>query len=138
MQANSRLVHTELLSTEKITHFAIGIVKHENTQVLTGNLHTGTGKFSYLASWGKQSLSSDNLGMAVIFPVSQYQQTLDIDHSHAVLMNTTDNKLDYYFLAAWEGEHDKGIASAAAFEDYLKEQITTLSDKPLITVSIKP
>ena len=68
MVGGSRAVHVTLRQSEELPNLAIGLVKHPGTELLQGPSElTGTA-FTYVGSFGKQSLNDDLLGMAVLFP----------------------------------------------------------------------
>lgn len=130
MHGGSRLVNTHIEMDKPLSNLAIGIVKHAGTEFLQGKTG-GNSEYSYIGSWGRQSESGDHLGMAVIFKTNQFQQTVDGGHSYVALMHPKDmagkSTLEYYFVAAWEGEHGNGIGSKNAFVAYLQDEINKLS-----------
>ena len=130
MTAGSRLVNVKLEANEPIPNFAIGLVKHENTELLQGN-HNITGKaWTYTASYGKQSLNGDNLGMALLFKREELNtQTEDSVNYVSVMKPAAGKKLEYYFLAAWESEPD-GITNKQDFVNYLEQETERLTIRP--------
>ena len=91
-------------------------------------------QWNYLATWGKQSLAEDNLGMAVAFRQGDLQQFTEDEYSHVIVLTPENKKLDYYFLAAWEQESD-AIKNLAEFKAYLNDFITRLNNPPDIQIS---
>ncbi|MBN1763955.1 MAG: DUF4861 family protein, partial [Sedimentisphaerales bacterium] len=68
MHAGSRLPHVELKLSKRLPMLCTGIVKLKGANYYQGDLESITGEaYSYMATWGQQSLAGDNLGMAVIF-----------------------------------------------------------------------
>lgn len=134
MDAGSRLVHTLVQPSEKISKFAIGVVKHEGTEFLQGPTDIPGDSWTYIASWGKQSLNNDMLGMAVIFKRREFSKLLDDPKSWAVEMHGDSGKLDYYFLAAWENEHGNAIKTKEAFVKYLEEETEKLTLAPRVAL----
>ena len=127
MQAGSRLVHTRVALSDTLSNLAIGIVKHEGTRFLEGNIDISGNAYTYIASWGQQSLNGDNLGMAVLFKRKILQKVVDDGTSYVAVVTPDSTGLDYYFLAAWAGEHSRGIDSQEAFEAYLKTETEKLT-----------
>ncbi|WP_111642919.1 glycoside hydrolase family 88 protein [Marinimicrobium alkaliphilum] len=142
MNAGSRLVHTRLTLSEQLPNIAIGMVKHPGTELLQGNLDSTGYAWTYTASWGQQSLSDDDsmLGMAVIYRRSHRTSQVEDDNSYVSVMRTTSEtpeigEVEYYFLAAWDGEHGDAITTKDEFVAYLDEQIDRLTITPRIRLN---
>lgn len=146
MQAGSRLLHNQLLlqapsQGEPLDNLAIGLVKHPDTELIEGSLEISGHQYSYLATFGKQSLNNDLLGMALFYKKSALAKRSVDEHSHVAVMALTGlppaapgqinqaRRLDYYLLAAWQGEPG-GIQTLAEFKQYLQQQAEIL-DRPL-------
>lgn len=115
--AGSRLTKHHLQWEENLDSLCTGIVKLDNSELMSDT----SGEWGYLATWGRQSLNDDNLGMAVIFRSADVLALTADAFSHvAVLKPREGNSLTYYFLGAWEKEPE-GIQSKEAFEAYLAE-----------------
>ena len=127
MQAGSRLVHNTVTLTKPLPNLAIGVVKHPNTELITGNMDIPGDSYTYLASFGQQSLAGDNLGMAVIFRKRDFIKFADDPASYTAVMAARGDFLDYYFVAAWQGEHGNGIATKEAFIEFLEQEIAKLT-----------
>ena len=121
--AKSRLTNVTVSIDKQIDNFCTGLAKHENTEYLSSN----TEGWNYIALWGKQTLADDNLGIAVIYNKSYLLNTSDDDLSYFVILKPDDNKLTYYFCAAWEQEPD-GIKSKDEFINYLNNEIKKLNN----------
>lgn len=136
MLAGSRLVHTQVKlkpqgkahqrSPELLPAMAIGLVKHANAELLTGTLESSGHQYTYLATWGKQSLNNDDLGMAVLVKRGAVHQFTADSTSHVAVIKPSGNQFEYYFLAAWSGEPN-GITSKADFINYLQQQVQRLT-----------
>jgi unsaturated rhamnogalacturonyl hydrolase len=133
MTAGSRLVKVNINKTEKLPNMAIGLVKHPGTKLLEGNQEISGYAWTYVASWGKQSLSGadDHLGMAVIFRRDERTEQTEDDNSYVSVMRDRDGKLEYYFLAAWEHELD-GVKTEAEFKAYLDREVQRLTKEPRV------
>jgi hypothetical protein len=125
--AGSRLTRHELQITGSPENLCTGIVKHPEVSLLksSGNINNWT----YLATYGKQSLADDNLGMAVLYKTADLIEVREDSNSHVIVLKPTGGNLEYYFLAAWEKEPG-GIQTEAQFVQYLENVIAGL-DSPL-------
>jgi len=87
--------------------------------------------YTYVATWGQQSLAGDNLGLAVFVKKRDLKSIKFDGKSRIALIRAAEGKADYYFTAAWQGElGNKGINSIDAFKQYLQEQAQKLT-RPL-------
>jgi unsaturated rhamnogalacturonyl hydrolase len=131
MTAGSRLVRVNLETGEALPNLAIGIVKHPGSTLLSGDLNITGQAWTWIASWGRQSLSGENdqLGMAVLFKRDDLDAQLDDGLNYVAVTEPSNNRLEYYFLAAWEHEHD-GIKSEQAFVEYLNREAERLTMPP--------
>ncbi|WP_339075228.1 glycoside hydrolase family 88 protein [Teredinibacter turnerae] len=127
MQAGSELVHTQLAMSNASNDFVIGTVKHPNTELLLGDMNIPGDSFTYLASWGPQSLDGGQLGLAVLFRKRDFNKIVDDKKSYAAHMKTRGNQLDYYFVAVWDGETQEPIKSADQFDAFLKRETEKLT-----------
>jgi hypothetical protein len=125
IHAGSRLTRHRLYLSEQVDNICAGIVKHEMAEkILQDSLK---GKWTYLATYGRQSLAEDKLGMAVFYKSDNFVQLAEDDESFVVVLKPEDNGLEYYFAAAWEKEKD-GIKNINEFRDYLENTITLLNN----------
>lgn len=134
MNAGSRLVKTELTLSENLPNIAVGVVKHKETELILGNTDIPGDAYSYIASWGKQSLNGDHLGMAVFFRNKDLNKTTQDKSSYIAVLEPIRGDLDYYFAAAWEGEHGAGIKTKEAFIEYLEQEAEMLTQKTRVNL----
>lgn len=134
MNAGSRMVHTLVKPSSPLPNFAIGVVKHEGSEFIQGSFDLPGDTWTYIGSWGQQSLNNDMLGMAVLFRNGELNKVIDDANSWAVSLSAESNELDYYFTAAWQGEHNAGIASKDEFVAYLQEEAEKLTLKPRVVL----
>ncbi len=123
IEAGSRATKYSIGYKGNLKKLCTGIVKMEKTELIQG---TGKEGWNYLATWGKQSLAGDSLGLAVLFRVDQLSDITSDEFSHVVVLNPANNKLEYYFLGAWEQEPG-GIKSKKEFIAYLDILAESLS-----------
>ena len=129
MHGGSRLVHTRLRFDQALPKLAIGVVKHPDTELIVSSTEVTDMAYGYVASWGRQSLDGDSLGMAVLFRRGSldHQQTTNSDY--VAVVNPDGQDYDYHFLAAWAGEPG-GITTRDAFVAYLEQQAEELTLAP--------
>lgn len=130
IHSGTRLSRMDLISTSDIPNFATGLIKDDKSEVLRSDNSLA---YSYLATYGRQSLADDNLGIAIIYPTSQLTLQTEDGLSHVLVFDSGTKKLSYYFLAAWEQE-PKGIKDKDEFEEYLDKEIMKLSNPLKINI----
>ncbi len=122
IHAGSRLTKHDITLSQPLTNLCTGIVKHKN-----GNFFKHeNGEWAYIATWGKQSLAGDHLGMAVLYKKNDIIEITADKHSHVVVLKPTNNQLTYYFLAAWKQEPN-AMQTQEVFMKYLQEVVAELS-----------
>lgn len=83
-------------------------------------------KWAYIATYGKQTLFDDNLGMAVFYEVNTAEKVFQGAHDHLIQFKPTTNKITFYFLGAWEKEVN-GIKTEVEFYSYLNDKLSQLN-----------
>lgn len=134
MNAGSRLVKAELTLSQKLPNIAVGTVKHTNTELIQGSTDITGDAYTYIASWGKQSLNDDHLGMAIFFRNRDLDKITQATSSYVAVLEAPGGKQDYYFSAAWEGEHGNGIANKEAFISYLEQEAKQLTQRTRVNL----
>jgi len=129
--AGSRLTRHDIRITGESSNLCTGIVKMENVSLLSSTNQNCA--WMYFATYGKQSLADDKLGLAVLFRRNDLIQITDDKNSYVVVLKPTDGLLTYYFLGAWEQEPN-GIKSESLFADYLNETAAMLDQGLKVTV----
>ncbi|MFD3000681.1 DUF4861 domain-containing protein [Pontibacter toksunensis] len=136
--AGSRMTHHQVrVKGGTPENLSTGIIKDKRT-----NLHTSPGSdnaWGYVASYGKQSLNGegDNLGIAVLFSPKDLMEITEDKHSHVVKLKPSDNKVEYYFLAAWELEPE-GIKTEEQFKQYLQKTAQELANPVQVRFASRP
>jgi hypothetical protein len=137
IHAGTRATYQSLELNKDSDSLCTGIVKDKNARLLINKgdaTHLG-----YLATYGKQSLNQDELGLAVFFRFADATGFPENPGSHVVTLKTTGGKLEYYFLAVWAGEPEEmkeGVKDEGTFVQYL-EKISAQLAQPL-KVKINP
>ncbi|MBX2971109.1 MAG: DUF4861 domain-containing protein [Cyclobacteriaceae bacterium] len=132
IHAGTRLTLNKLDLSAEVDNICSGLINDAKGKLFT-KAPTGQ-QFGYIATYGKQSLNDDNLGIAVLFSNSDFIEFTQDQFSHIVKLKPAGGKLAYYFLAAWEGEPG-GIKTEEEFLTYL-DQVTKELANP-VQVEIK-
>lgn len=131
IHAGTRLTHEVLHLSDDSDKLCTGLVKDEKGKLFT-KAPTATA-YGYVATYGAQSLNTDNLGIAVLFHANDFVGFSEDAFSHIVKLKSTSGMLDYYFLAAWEGETD-GIKTEAEFLNYLDSVVKEISNPVVVGI----
>ena len=134
IHAGTRATQQKLTITNNIGNLATGIVKDKAAVLLKKN--GDAGHYGYIATYGKQSLNTDNLGLAVFFNSNDLIEITEDTNSHVVKLKPSHGKLTYYFLSAWEKEPD-GIKDQKQFENYLEKVALELANPVKVAISTK-
>jgi rhamnogalacturonyl hydrolase YesR len=126
MQAGSRLVQTRLKLSDELDNIAVGIVKHPGTTLIQGDLEISGHAWTYVASWGKQSLNDDHLGMMLLFKRQDRAKQTEDEHNYVSVLQPRNGLVSYYFGAIWERE-PAGIKTEADFRKLLEREAEKLT-----------
>lgn len=131
IHAGTRLTHHEIRISDPLENMCTGIRKDKNARLFT---EQGDAlKWGYIATYGMQSLNYDKLGLAVFFSNDLFKGFTEDEFSHVVKLNPESGMLDYYFLAAWEGENN-GIQDEAAFMNHIKKTAKELANSVQVSI----
>ncbi|WP_245531061.1 DUF4861 domain-containing protein [Belliella baltica] len=131
IHAGTRLSKQVLTSSAPIENYATGLIKDEKAELLVGGEDQ---TYGYMASYGKQSLNDDNLGIVVFFRNDQKMQITEDPFSHVVVLKPNNNAITYYFAAAWELEPE-GITEIEGFKAFLDKTVRELSNPVQISLN---
>ncbi len=131
ISAGSRLTKTDLELTGGEANFCTGLAKHPNCGFMKSV--NKNSEWGYIALYGKQSLSGDNLGIAVFYKNPDLIKTTEDKDSYIVVLKPANGKLQYYFAAAWE-EEPNGIKNKDKFQLYLDKTIEELNNPVKTTI----
>ena len=125
IHAGTRLTHQQFDISNLPGNLVTGIVKDTKAKLFK---QTGSEQqWAYLATYGKQSLNSDELGLAVLVKPSTLAAFSEDEFSDIMQLKPGQGKLEYYFLAAWVGEPG-GIANEKQFLDYVNQVAKELAN----------
>ncbi|MBT8051071.1 MAG: glycoside hydrolase family 88 protein [Gammaproteobacteria bacterium] len=118
MQAGSPIVDVDLALSQPVDRLAVGIVAHPGTELLMGDLDITGEAWSYMASFGRQTLFDDDLGMVVFFKQKDLLEQTRDENSYVLVMRPRGRTLSYAFGALWSGA-ESGIKTREELESYL-------------------
>jgi hypothetical protein len=125
IHAGTRLTHQLINIKNGAEIFCTGLVKDTVTHLFQ-NKGDAT-HYGYIATYGKQSLNKDNLGLAVFFRAADFNNFTEDEFSHVVTIKNNNGKVDYFFMAAWQLEPE-GITNEKQFVDYLNATAVELAN----------
>jgi Domain of unknown function (DUF4861) len=120
--AGSRLTHVTLAGRPAGARFCTGLARHDGCTLLRSPRRAGWG---YIATYGKQALMGDNLGIALFYRVADCVRRTEDSLSQILVLQPRGGRVEYAFAAAWEQEPD-GIRDAEAFRRYLDSTARSL------------
>ena len=124
---DERFTKTTFRTSKDITGLCTGIVKVKKDTPLLKKTSENQ-KWSYIATYGNQSMFDDGLGMAVFYENSTVHNLIDGPFDHLINFRPTQQKVTYYFLAAWEKEVG-GIKTETEFINYLNLLLEKLNSQ---------
>ncbi len=128
ISAGSRLTGVDLTLKGKQVDLCTGLAKHEDCDFIR-TPSTQRGRWAYIALYGKQSLSDDDLGIAVFYRSADRVKVTEDSLSDIVILRPQEGQLTYYFGAAWQQEPG-GIKNENEFKAYLERTLVRL-DNPI-------
>jgi len=131
IDAGSRASHMELLTDKKIDNIATGIVKIKNAELITQN--DKNSEWSYIATFGKQSLNNDMQGLAIFVRTKQLKEITEDALNHVVVLNPENNYTEYYFMPTWELDKEP-VKTKEQFMACIEEVMNRLNNNINITV----
>ncbi|MEH6548803.1 MAG: DUF4861 family protein [Pseudomonadales bacterium] len=127
--ADSHLTQVNARSSKMLDNWVTGIVKH-GVETLQNLEPEST--WNYIATYGQQSLTEDNLGMVVFFQHQDLLRTLDAPYSEAIILKAASQTVQYYFAALWQQEPG-GVTNKQEFEEYLNSTLESLNQPIIVT-----
>ena len=131
MQAGSPLVDADLELSEPLGKLAVGIVAHSGTDLIMGDLDITGEAWSYMASFGRQTLFDDDLGMAVLFRKKDLLEQTRDDNSYVLVMRPRGKTLSYAFGALWSGT-ENGVQTREELESFLAREVEKRTIPPRV------
>ncbi|MDD2797257.1 MAG: DUF4861 family protein [Bacteroidales bacterium] len=126
IDAGSRATHVELLTDKDLPNIASGLNIEKDVEILTEEKPLG--EWTYFATFGKQSLADDNMGLAIFYRKKQLKEITKDPLSHVIVLNQDHRFVEYYFMATWEQEW-QSVKSKADFLNAIQEVENRLNNK---------
>lgn len=119
-----RFVKVDLNLSNTLSGLCTGIVAIKNIPLKQGI--SKNKKWAYIATYGQQTLAKkeDNLGMAVFYPLENFDRYVQTKSTHTVVFKKTKS-VSYYFLGAWSREPN-GLTTEESFYQYLDKKLEIL------------
>lgn len=119
-----RFVKVDLNLSNTISGLCTGIVAIKNIPLKQGI--SKNKKWAYIATYGQQTLAKkeDNLGMAVFYPLENFDKFVTTKSTHTVVFKKTKN-VSYYFMGAWSQEPN-GLTTEESFYQDLDKKLDIL------------
>lgn len=135
IDAGSRASHMELLVDKDLDNLATGIIKDKNAEFFQSNIESSSVsyKWSYIATFGKQSLNNDMMGLAIFYKTAQLKEIIQDDKNHVVVLKPENGYIEYYFMPTWELDWEP-VVTKADFQRCLDEVVNRLNSKVTLTI----
>lgn len=132
MQAGSPMVDVALATSAPLDNLAVGLVAHPEAEVMTGDLDVTGEAWSYLATFGRQTLfEGDHLGMVVLFrKMDLVEQTRD-ESSQVLVLRPRGKEVSYAFGALWSGQKG-GVQTREELKAFLEAEVERRTLSPRI------
>ncbi|MEN9918843.1 MAG: hypothetical protein RL662_1279 [Bacteroidota bacterium] len=132
IDGGSRASYMQLAVDNPISNIATGINKSKDVEFFISDATTG--KWAYIASFGKQSLNNDMMGLAVFYRKAQLQKITEDSINHVLVLSPTNGKVDYYFMPTWEQDWEP-VKTKVDFQRCIDEVLNRLNSN--VTISLK-
>lgn len=133
IDAGNRASHMELFVNKSvIDNIATGIFKDKNGELIIKNDPGST--WSYIATFGKQSLNKDMQGLAIFARTKQIKEITEDDLNHVLVLSPENGYVEYYFMPTWELDKEP-IATKEAFVECVEGFLNKLNHP--LTYSVK-
>ncbi len=117
--------HT-IKASKAIEGICTGIVSFKDIPLV--KKESANKKWAYIATYGKQTLNNDNLGMAIFYEVKTVREQLTSQYDHLLVFKPSTAQVSFYLLGAWEKEKG-GIKTQEEFYKYLDQKLAELNKK---------
>lgn len=129
--AGSPLTWVNAQATGQAPAMAAGLVHHKDMTVLTSSANAGD--WHYVATWGRQSLAGDDLGIALFYRASETSGPSDDGQTLFVTFKNPGN-IAYVFGATW-AQDLSGVKTQADFQHWLNVTVDYLEHQPIISIN---
>ncbi len=125
INAGNRLTKVSASLSKNIPYLVTGLAKSDKTEYFQSEKENGS-TWGYIAIWGKQALSGDELGLCIFYQEDRLYSIAEDELNRIVKLKLPKNEIIYYFGAAWIQEPN-GIKTKEDFTKYLNKTRRLLS-----------
>ncbi len=129
IDAGSRASHMELSVDKDLDNLATGINKDKNAEFFKSD---NSGEWSYIGSFGKQSLNNDMMGLVIFYRTKQLKEIAEDQRNHVVVLKPENGKVDYYFMPTWELDWEP-VVTKSDLQKCIDEVMNRLNSEIIIT-----
>ncbi|MDR1882692.1 MAG: DUF4861 domain-containing protein [Prevotella sp.] len=132
IDAGSRASRMELHLSKDIDNIATGMTMNKNTELIVGNDRNS--EWSYIATFGRQSLNDDMQGLVVFARTRQIKEITKDELNHVLVLKPDNGYVEYYFMPVWELDREP-VATKDDFTRCIDEVLSRLNNP--VTYNIK-
>lgn len=133
IEAGSYLTEARLKLDGTFPKMVTGIPKHPGVEWSKGETDIPNEAWTYLAAYGPQSLSGDNLGLVIFVRKEAFAGFAEDDHNHLIRLKLRGDEAVYRFGALWESRTE-AAASMEAFEGWIQATLRRLNREPRVSI----
>jgi len=120
IHSGSALTHVRARAETSVPEpFVTGLIRHPGVEVIQGEADA-TG-WAFVATWGRQSLAKDDMGMAVFYRVADVEGAPADDGNSLYVTFRDPTRIDYAFGVAW-AQDQQGITTSTEFRSWLSKR----------------
>lgn len=128
IDAGRRVSHVELMTDKPISNLTTGIIKINEGKLVKQEEDTNA-EWTYIATFGKQSMIKDIQGLAVFFRREQVKEITEDDLNHIVVLQPdSKNYVQYYIMSTWELDTEP-VKTESEFLDCINQELQRLNGK---------
>lgn len=133
IDAGNRASHMELKADRSIDNIVTGIIKSKDAKLIIPAEENGKTKWSYIATFGKQSLNNDIMGLAIFYRKDQLKEVTEDALNHLVVLSPQNGYVEYFFMPTWELDWQP-VKDEAAFRKCLDDMLRKLNHSVLVII----
>lgn len=130
VDAGSNASHMEIITDKTLDNIATGIIKLKQGELKVG---TPDEKWTYIATFDKQSLNNDMQGLAILFKNKQLKNITEDSLNYVIVLNPENNYTEYYFMATWEHEENQ-VKTEDEFIERVQSELSKLNNHLKVTI----
>lgn len=132
IDAGSRASRMELLADAGANNLTTGFIKDKNAELFKSD--NKDGDWAYIASFGKQSMYGDLMGLAVFYRKAQLKEITKDTMNHLLVLTPNDGYVEYYFMPTWEYDWEP-VVTMTDFQRCIDEVLNRLNNNIEITIN---